>query len=113
MPTIKSIQQQIKVLVDELETQEMKKAVKTRMLKKVAFLRACIKYIETNPTTEFIKQEQTRIEKFITAKAEEFDRNVNPEATKKIVTKERKDFEKMYEIPKKRIQLRTLRFLLT
>jgi hypothetical protein len=113
MITIKSLKSEISAISDEIKnTSEMKKATENKLRKKISFLLQCISYIETNPSTEFIKSESDRLENFINSKMKEFNVNKYSMMSSKDFNSIKKEFEKMYDIPKKRTQLKALKFLL-
>lgn len=103
MITIKELESQIKVISDEIFNTQLKKADETRLRNKISFLRQCIMYLKSNPSAEFVCSEINRLDKKISAIMSRVPDSFNKESLK--------EFKKMYDIPKLRTQLRTLRFL--
>lgn len=79
-------------------------------------LRWTLKYLETQPTDNFVKSEIERVEGIVIAKSSEFQKVSEEREYEKLVKKEvsklKKEFEKQYNIPKLRTQIRNLRFVL-
>lgn len=114
MKNINQLKQEIKQLenISSAEIAEMKPAVYKRHLKKMELLRHLVKYLETNPTKDFIEKDTTRLETVISAKMLEFPVDDYHKLAKKEVDKLRKEHESKYGIGKLRTQLKTLRYLL-
>ena len=108
MQTVKGLNRQIESVSDEIKQSEKsadpkyKRAAK-RLRRKVSYLRICLKYIETNPTVEFMKKEQDRICNRINKFIDLYD--INQHGNKK-------GYEKEMGIPKLRKQLSLINFLL-
>lgn len=112
MRTIKEMLVEIADIKHDIETREMKKPEETRLRKRVAFLRTCIRYIETNPDENFISDQIKMVESKINLRMKGFNEDAFNGLAKSEVSKMRRAYEKEYEIPKLRNQVKTMRFLL-
>jgi hypothetical protein len=112
MITIKMLKAEIEKIKHQIENEEMKPAAETRLRNRIKFLNQCILYIETNPPEHFVKSEIVRLDKFISTKLNAFPAERYKDLCNKDFNKMKKEHEKMFDIPKLRIQLKTLKFLL-
>jgi uncharacterized membrane protein YheB (UPF0754 family) len=112
MKTIKQLQKEIDEIVTRLQKEELKKNVQTKLRKQIQFLRFCIKYIETQPAKDFLVTELSSIEKKITLRMNAFDESKYSNIARSEVSKIRKEYEKMHEIPKLKTRIKTIKFLL-
>jgi hypothetical protein len=110
MKTVKNIKSEIADLtskkVDRYTTEY------NRTVAQLAFLNACLYYLQTNPSEEFVKREAERLENYISSKMELFKAPDAETTPKPVITKLKKAHEDFYELSKYRLQLKTLRFLL-
>lgn len=111
MKTIKSIKEEIVEVKYRIENEEMKSAAVKRLKNRIAFLKLCIAYIETNPAKEFILSELKKVDEKIDKRMNLFVLSGEENMTKKDVSKLRKAHEKLYEVKRLRDQLRALKFL--
>jgi|GEM_PF-3077258 len=102
--------------LSQVDIDEMKGATWRRLKKKLALLRLLINYLETNPTEEFVKSEIARIEKTVSNKMDEWDKEREVYVSKGVVAKEinklKNKYESMYDLKKMRTQVRNLRILI-
>lgn len=112
MKTIPQIKKEIEEISNTLKTQELKKPEERKLRKKIPYLRTCILYLETTPSPSFLKQEIERIENKITLRMSGFVLEGVDQMPKSFALKARKNYEKQYDVPKLREQVRTMRFLL-
>lgn len=112
MKTIADIQREIADIKHEIENTEMKKAAETKLRKRIAYLRTCVLYLETNPSPSFLKDEIEKLETKISLRMINFsiaDADIKP---KTVLSKIKKEYEKQFDIPKLRDQIKTIRYLL-
>jgi hypothetical protein len=83
-----------------------------RLRKKIPFFKKCILYLETEPDENFCKNEVDRVCKMINKRMELFKPINEEKLAKKDLAKAKKDHEKEWDIPKMRMQLKTLNYLL-
>lgn len=112
MKNIKEIQKEVDEIIEAIKESRGKKkgesgfltsgAIKKFMSRK-DYLNVCMDYLRTNPTTEFIQKEKDRLLK----------RNdlIMKEMPERLGKKEKRDYEKLMDLPKIRLQLRTLQFI--
>ena len=112
MKTIADIQREIADIKHEIENTEMKKAAETKLRKRIAYLRTCVLYLETNPSPSFLKAEIEKVENKISLRMVGFSLDGSLGMTKSFVLKLKKAYEKQYDVPKLREQVKTMRFLL-
>lgn len=89
-----------------------KQSVVNRMKKRRDFLRICMNYLESNPAEDFIKKEEGRLENRINMYMKEYTPLDEEKNSKKECTKHKNNYQKEMGIPKLRVQLKTLYFLL-
>lgn len=90
----------------------MKKQVRTRLTKRMVFLRLCDTYLKTEPSVLFLTEEIVKLENKISLRMIGFPVDKYSTLGKTYLTKIKNEYEKQYDVPKLRDQLRTLRFLL-
>lgn len=112
MRTVKQVKDEIKEIEHRLQTEELKKAVNTKLRKRIQYLRHCIMYIETNPSPQFIKDEIKKVETKIDLRMNQFVLDGIEQMPKSVVAKLRREHEKMYEIPKLKEQVKTMKYIL-
>ena len=113
MRTIKQVNEEIKEIENRLNTEELKKAVSTKLRKRILLLRQCAMYIETNPSPQYMKDEIKKIETKISLRLENFTLEGVGAMPKSLANKLRREFEKEYDIPKLRQQVKTIRYILS
>lgn len=91
---------------------EEKDSIVNRMKRRRDFLRVCVHYLESNPSEDFIKKEETRLENRINMYMKEYQPLDETKSSKKECTAHRVEYQKEMGIPKLRIQLKTLYYLL-
>lgn len=77
--------------------------------KRVYFLTLCRNYLETSPTDEFLQAEEKRLQQIINNVGSRFTGEFATLASENAAKKE---FNKKYDIPKYKDQLKVIRFLL-
>jgi hypothetical protein len=112
MKTIADIQREIADIKHEIENTEMKKAAENKLRKRIAYLRTCVLYLETNPSPSFLKEEITKLETKITLRMANFSITDAEAKPKTYLGKIKKAYEKQFDVPKLREQIKTMRFLL-
>lgn len=112
MKTIADIQKEIADIKYEIENTEMKKAAETKLRKRIAYLRTCVLYLETNPSPSFLKSEIEKVENKISLRMVNFSLDGSLGMTKSFVLKMKKSYEAQFDIPKLREQVKTMRYLL-
>jgi len=112
MKKIVEIKNEISDIKHKIEEEGVLQSQEKRLRKKVPLLRKCILYLETEPSEDFCKSEVDRICKAINKRMELFAPINEEKLTKKDLAKARKDHEKEWDIPKMRMQLKTLNYLL-
>lgn len=112
MKQIKDVKSEISDIKHKIEAGVLDTEEK-RLRKKIPFLRKCILYLETEPREEFLKSEIDRICEMINTRIEMFKEPHNADKlSKKDLSKLKKAHEKEWEVPKLRMQLKTLNYLL-
>ena len=114
MKKIQDIQKEVEEINDELTTNKKRKKGEVGFLKPGAvkklksrkeYLLTCIAYLNTNPTQEFIEKEKERL----------MNRNNKiMEGTPSgygVTRKAKRDYEKLMDLPKIRLQMKTLQFI--
>jgi len=119
MKSIKQLQKEVNKYLDIMSStkngnenarKEYKKAEK-----KLLYFKKLVLYLETNPKKEFIEKEIERISNIINSILESY---VEPDdehkkiMTKSSLTKMKKDYEKMHNVPKLRNFLSTLIYII-
>jgi hypothetical protein len=114
MKKIEDIQVELRNIKYKIEETELNPAKEKRLRKRIPFLKHCIMYLESNPDTNFVKSEITKVEEMINRRMNLFvlDNYESAGVDKKTVNKLKKEHEKKYDVPKLREQVRTLRFIL-
>ncbi len=120
MKTVQEVKKEIEEIANTLQTEQrrrsedriFKKREVTNMKKRLALLKIVSLYLETNPTIEFLKREVDRIENCISLRMVSFVLDDAESKPKTFISKMRKAHEKMYDIPKLREQVKTMRFIL-
>lgn len=111
MKKVQDIQKEVDEINEELAANKKRKKGEVGFLKAGAvkklksrkeYLLTCIAYLNTNPTQEFIDKEKERL----------MGRNNKimegmPDGSRKI----KRDYEKLMDLPKIRLQMRTLQFI--
>lgn len=113
MRTIKQVNEEIKEIENRLNTEELKKSVSTKLRKRITHLRKCKMYIETNPSTQYMNDEIKKIETKISLRLACFILEGVDAMPKSLVNKLKREFEKEYDIPKLREQVKTIRYILS
>lgn len=90
----------------------MKTVEMNRILNRVSLLKTCVMYLESNPQEEFIKCEIERVKDRIDKISDGFYHPNKDNMALKDFGKLKKDFEKLYNVPKLKVQLSTLKFIL-
>jgi hypothetical protein len=107
-----TIKKEISDIEHRILHEEMKPATEKKLRNKIPHLNHLIRYVESEPSPEFIKSEIERIEAKINLRMAGFDTESIKDWAKKDFNKVKKEYEKFHEIPKLREQVRTLRYLL-
>jgi len=115
MLTVANVNNEIQEVTDSVKKSHEQKDKKElaafkKAQKRVKYLRLIRTYLETSPSSEFVKSEIYRLETLITAIMARFSmESIKDEYSKKLA---KKKHEKDNEIPKYREQIRNLRFIL-
>lgn len=106
MRTLLDVKNEMSEILAKCKEEGIKRSQKTRMRKRMAFLRTIQLYIETCPDELFIAQEIHRIENRINLICNQFD-----SSQYKDPKPAQKQFEKEMGVETLRLQLRVLRFI--
>lgn len=115
MKTIKKLQSEIDDKLSDINNYnksndpKIKKKLKPAKLR-LAYLKMCMMYVESQPTVEFIMKERDRLSDRVTAFLNVYEEPKNVTGT--LGAKHRKDYEREMGIPKIRKQLTALKYLL-
>jgi hypothetical protein len=112
MITIKMLKAEIEKIKHQIENEVMKPAAETKLRNRIKFLNQCILYIETNPPELFVKTEISKVKQKINNRMKGFPAEKYGGMSNKDFGKMKREWEKQFEIPKLRAQLKTLQFLL-
>lgn len=113
MLTLKEIKSELNILM-LTNPSDHKETELNKIKKRIQFLKLCEKYLESNPSPEFVSQEHKRILKIINTVADRFSTwaQNNPQAAAGKDYRAQKSFyEKENGVPKLRKQLKTLAFI--
>lgn len=117
MKTIEQLKKEIFDVTYKLQNESMKKSAETKLRNRIAFLKVCVRYVESNPDQSFCEKELKKIEDIISSKMKEFEDSISDEKkekmSKKVLSGLRKEHEAMYGLSKLRVQMRSLRFILS
>ncbi len=80
--------------------------------KRMAFMRTCMFYVQTNPDKDFLTREKERLYNRINAFMKDYVPLADDKFKKSDVTKHRASFEKEMDIPKLRKFITTINFIL-
>lgn len=95
--------------IESLETRGEKASVIKRRGKRVAFLKFCVKYLETQPSIDFIKKEKGRISGIVDSVQSGYTSYIGVNTDPR---KWKAEYNKETGLMKLKEQLRTLNFLL-
>lgn len=116
MKTIQEIRKEIQGIESQLQ-ESCTDRERITMYKKIEKLRACILYLETSPRVEFIQSERRDLSRVIESRGKIIDNFFSAESyqkmTKSALTKLRKEQERINDIPRLKVQLETLNYLLS
>lgn len=112
MKKIADLERELEGVKYRLKNDEMKPAAEKRLRKRIPFLKTCIAYLESKPSEIFVTEEVAKVELKINRRMELFVLDDYQALDKKTVNRMKKTYEKKYEVPHLREQVRTLRFLL-
>ena len=121
MLTVNDVSQEIKNLLFEINTQprssdpkikrqqvKFKKATE----KRIKYLNTIKLYLETNPSSEFLKSEVYRLKTALAVYETRFSQSIIPSEITQSVKLRRKLYEKENSVPKLKTQLKNLQFIL-
>lgn len=117
MKTIKELQNGIEAIKQKLQDHKSKKevlkgSVERKLRKEIPYLQHCIRYLESNPNPSFVGEEVRRLQAKINVLMSRFTFDETLALPKSEISKLRRAHEKLYDVPKYRQQLRTLKFIL-
>lgn len=115
MKKIEQVEEDIRNMCDDIRDHEKSKlrADKTaakKLRKKLPVLRQCLKYLQSEPTETFVRNEISRIKTKIDLRMREFV--FDEKLDLYTIAKMKKEHRKKYEIGKLEEQLKTLNYLL-
>lgn len=111
MKTESNIQDEIREIERDLQTPGTSTAIANRLKSKREKLILCLKYIQSNSTTEFIKSEIDRLENRLSKIDADIDKLIRPDAKPEAKKAIKKQFYKEYNVGKIQEQLNTLNYL--
>jgi hypothetical protein len=113
MITKAKIDNEINELNTRLREEEMKKVAENRVRKRLAMLRECLSYLETNPKEEFVRQQLEEVGYKIERRMSQFDEQKWKDKDLRDLKKAKKEHEKEFGVPRLREQEGALKYLIT
>lgn len=111
MKTASNIQDEIREIEREIQTPGNGTAIVNRLKSKREKLIICFRYLQSNPTEEFIKTEIARLQNRIEKIDADIDKLIRPDAKPEAKKAVKKMYYKEYNVSKIEEQLSTLNYL--
>lgn len=114
MKKVSKLTEEMDLIQVEISTGDLKKNEISKLKKRYSFLKLCVSYIQSNPTSEFLQNEKKRLSNKIKLINDGYIPNKRflEQGLYKEEKKEHKDYNKIMGIDKWKEQLKSIVFLI-
>lgn len=110
MLTIQEVNERLSEIAELSQTEDKK--LKKKLVKSKKEWDLAKLYLENNPSFEYLKEQKTKISKLLFSINDQFPEWMKHQNSGKTLNDYRKEYQKLKDVPKLRLQLKTVNFLL-